>query len=149
MASSQTNNYQFHPFSPPPPSDPDNNPRVIVLVIVFVSLGAIFFLAFLAFSLCCLIKRRKKKSTVQETNIIHVDEDRKVREAIVPGPHGPTAVILSIEDDVHIDEEIRKNEKFGQGLHAKPSPSDDQGIHEIGTTSSGSITDHHQLEHKP
>jgi hypothetical protein len=75
---------------------------------VFISFGGLFFLAFLAAAVFCCIKRRKKK-TVEETDIIHVDEQRKVKEAIIEGAHGPQAVILSIEDDVHIDEVIRKN----------------------------------------
>nr|CAN62653.1 hypothetical protein VITISV_033269 [Vitis vinifera] len=62
---------------------------------------------------------------VQETDIIKVDEHLTVKEAIVPGPHGEQAVVLFVDDDVHIQEEIRKNEKFGQGhLHGKSA----QGI---------------------
>jgi hypothetical protein len=62
---------------------------------VFISFGGLFFLAFLAAAVFCCIKRRKKK-TVEETDIIHVDEQRKVKEAIIEGAHGP---------------------QFGEGLH--------------------------------
>ena len=41
---------------------------------------------------------------VQEIDIIHADKHLKIREAIVPGPHGPQSVTISIEDDMHIDE---------------------------------------------
>ena len=74
--------------------------------------------------------------------MIHFDEHRKVNEVIVPGPHGPQAVILSVEDDVHFDEVIRKDEKFGEGLHAKSA----EGQPGSGTSSSG--FHHHHLEHK-
>ncbi|KAE8100469.1 hypothetical protein FH972_018365 [Carpinus fangiana] len=127
-----------HVLPPPPAPSPNNNPTVIV--IVFISFGCLFFLAFLAVAIFCCIKRRKKKE-VQETEVIHFDEHRKVNEVIVPGPHGPHAVILSVEDDVHIDEVIRKDEKFGEGLHAKSAEG-----HPAGTSSSG--FDHHHLEHR-
>ena len=111
-----------HVLPPPPSPSPDSHPTVII--IVFVSLGGLFFLAFLSVALCCFLKKRKKKM-VQETDIIKVDEHLTVKEAIVPGPHGEQAVVLFVDDDVHIQEEIRKNEKFGQGhLHGKSA----QGI---------------------
>ncbi|KAM1537471.1 hypothetical protein ACFX1X_002505 [Malus domestica] len=117
------------PQLPPPSPSPDNNPTVIV--IVFISFGSVFFLAFLAVSLLCCIKRRKKK-TIQETNFIHIDKHRKMKEAIVEGPNGPQAVVLSVEDDVHVDEEIRKNETIAhKGLHGKVKSSDVQSDTEI------------------
>ncbi|XP_068322491.1 protein TRACHEARY ELEMENT DIFFERENTIATION-RELATED 7A-like [Pyrus communis] len=117
------------PQLPPPSPSPDNNPTVIV--IVFISFGSVFFLAFLAVSLLCFIKRRKKK-TIQETNFIHIDKHRKMKEAIVEGPNGPQAVVLSVEDDVHVDEEIRKNETIAhEGLHGEVKSSDVQSDTEI------------------
>lgn len=124
-----------HPFHPPPPPhvrppppqlppspSPNNNPTVIV--IVFISFGSVFFLAFLAIALLCCIKRRKKK-TIQETDIIHIDGHRQIKEAIIEGPHGPQAVVLSVEDDVHADEIIRKNETSSyEGFHGKGKSSD-------------------------
>lgn len=83
---------------------------------------------------------------VEETDIIHVDEQRKVEVAIIEGPQVPQAVILSIEDDVHIDELIRKNEKFGEGLHDKSADGRSAGNLKERTSSSG--FDHHHLEHK-
>ncbi|XP_040997984.1 protein TRACHEARY ELEMENT DIFFERENTIATION-RELATED 7A-like [Juglans microcarpa x Juglans regia] len=143
-----------HPFAPPPPHvrpvpppspSPDNHPTVIV--IVFISLGGLFFLAFLAAALFCFINKRKK--TVEETDIIHVDEHRTIKEAIIPGPHGPRAVVLSIDDDIHIDEVIRKNEKFGtEGLHAKSAEGKSGTLDQEGATSSGIDHHHHHLEHK-
>ncbi|KAL6209259.1 hypothetical protein ACLB2K_020201 [Fragaria x ananassa] len=99
-----------HAGPPPPPLPPSPSPNhPTVIVIVFISFGSVFFLAFLAIALCCFLKK-KKKSTIQETEVIHFDEHRKIKEAIVEGPHGPQAVVLSVEDDVHIDEAIRKDE---------------------------------------
>lgn len=126
MGSSQTDYYGFPPFSPPPPPphkrpppspSPDNHPTVIV--IVFVSLGGLFFLAFLSVALCCFIKKRKKK-VVQETDIINIDEHLRVKEAIVPGPHGEHAVVLQlVDDDVHIQEEIIKKQDIASAIGKK------------------------------
>ncbi|KAF2282844.1 hypothetical protein GH714_043300 [Hevea brasiliensis] len=112
------------------------------VVVVFVSLGGLFFLAFLAVALCCFLKKKKKKE-VKETDLIHVDEHKKAKEAIVEGPHGPKVVILDIEDDVHVDEVIKKEEKLGKGLHAK---SVEGSALQEGAPSSSS--NHPQLEHK-
>lgn len=112
---------------------------------MFISFGGLFFLAFLAACVFCFIKRKKK--TIQETDLIHVDEHREVKEAIIPGPHGSQAVILSIADDVRIDEVIRKDEKFGEGLHAKSAEGKSGSTLEEGTSSPGFDHDHH-LEHK-
>ncbi|PRQ24862.1 hypothetical protein RchiOBHm_Chr6g0277141 [Rosa chinensis] len=101
-----------HVAPPPPPLPPSPSPNhPTVIIIICISFGSVFFLAFLAIALCCFIKKKKKKSTIRETEVIHFDEHRKIKEAIVEGPHGPQAVVLSVEDDVHIDEAIRKNEK--------------------------------------
>ncbi|KAL4275315.1 hypothetical protein AHAS_Ahas20G0094900 [Arachis hypogaea] len=67
---------------------------------------------------------KKKK---QETDIIHFDEHRHVTEAIVPGPCGEQVVVLSVDDDVHIDEEIIKNEEFGHALQEKQSSTANEG----------------------
>ncbi|PON99688.1 Concanavalin A-like lectin/glucanase domain containing protein [Trema orientale] len=132
-----------HPPPPPPqPPSPDNHPTVIV--IVFISVGGVLFLAFLAASLFCFLKKRKKRTAVQENEIVHFKEHKKVTEAIVEGRHGPEAVVLSVEDDVHIEEEIVKSEKVGEGLHAK---SADGKASTSATPPSGS-RDQHQLEHK-
>jgi hypothetical protein len=54
--------------------------------------------------------------------------------------------LLQIEDDVHIDEVIRKNEKFGEGLHDNSEDGRSASNLEESTSSSG--FDHHHLEHK-
>ncbi|KAK4433748.1 protein TRACHEARY ELEMENT DIFFERENTIATION-RELATED 6 [Sesamum alatum] len=90
------------------PSSTDNGPTVVV--VVFISLGCVFFLGVCLFAFWFLIKRWKKKS-VQETDIIRCDEHLKVKEDIVKGPFGPQAVILSIEEDKHFEEETSKKEK--------------------------------------
>jgi hypothetical protein len=127
---------------PPPPPTPGHHSTVII--VVFVSLGGLFFLAFLSVALCCFIKKKKKK-TVQKTEILEFDEHTKVQEAIIPGPHGEKITVLNIEEDVHLVEEIKKNEKLAEGSHIKlahdhPLDSD------IATSSSRSNQQH--LEHK-
>ncbi|KAJ6737335.1 hypothetical protein OIU85_019402 [Salix viminalis] len=147
-----------HPFHPPPPHHipPPSPPHTIppppptpghhstVIIVVFVSLGGLFFLAFLSVALCCFIKKKKKK-TVQKTEIIEFDEHTKVQEAVIPGPHGEKITVLNIEEDVHLVEEIKKNEKLAERSHIKlahdhPLDSD------LATSSSQSIQQH--LEHK-
>lgn len=103
-------------------------------------------LAFLAFALCCYIKKKKKqKKTVQETHFLCIDEHLKVKEAIVGGPKGPQAVVISTEDDVHVEEETEKNAKFGEGLHAKKA-ADPTIIDSAGASTSD--IEHQKLEHK-
>ncbi|XVE95632.1 hypothetical protein REPUB_Repub02eG0115000 [Reevesia pubescens] len=130
------------PPAPLPPAPSPNNHTVII--VVFVSCGGLFLLAFLAVALFCFLKKKKKK-TVQETDIVHVDEHLKVKEAIVPGPHGPRAVLLEIEDDVHIDKEIVKTARTEKGSNLHSSEENTKDL-ESGAASSSS--DHHQLEHK-
>ncbi|XP_019438627.1 PREDICTED: glyceraldehyde-3-phosphate dehydrogenase, testis-specific-like [Lupinus angustifolius] len=120
----------FHPIVPPPhvfpppapvpvPPSPSPNNHPIVIVVVFVSLGGLVLLSLLTFALCCSIKKSKEKKT-RETDIIRVDEHKEIKETIVTDPFGKQAVVLSVEDDVHIEEEIGKNEeKVGHSLHAE------------------------------
>ncbi|KAJ1411097.1 Proline rich extensin signature [Sesbania bispinosa] len=78
-----------------------------------------------------------------------------------PSPHRPIAPPpphITVEDDVHIDEEIKKNETIGHhhGLHAKAKSSssgeaDQVGNSsniEVGTTSPAHEHHHQQLENK-
>ncbi|KAJ1411099.1 pistil-specific extensin-like protein isoform X1 [Sesbania bispinosa] len=106
----------------------------------------------LAFALFCCIQRRKKKT--QETEVIHFDEHKTVKETVVPGPFGREIVQITVEDDIHIDEEIKKNETFGHhhGLHAKsssvePDQAGNSSSLAVGTTSSGG-QHHHQLDNE-
>ncbi|KAK4429569.1 protein TRACHEARY ELEMENT DIFFERENTIATION-RELATED 6 [Sesamum alatum] len=139
----------FRPItpSPPPPSSPDNGPTVIV--VVFISFGSVFFLALCLFALWCLIKKRKGKA-VEETDIICTDKHRRVKEAIVEGPHGPETIVLSIEEDKHIEEEIVKNEKVeGKNMHAKSGQTTVTDPVAGESSSKPSIHQtHHHLEHK-
>lgn len=90
----------------------------IVLVVVVVCAGGLVFLSLLTFALFYFIKRRNEKT--QETDIIHIDEHKKGKETITPGPFGKQAVAISVEDDVHVDE-TRKKEKLSHGLQANSS----------------------------
>lgn len=58
---------------------------------------------------------------VQKREDIDIDEHRKVQEMVVPGPHGPRRVVLSMEDDVHVHDKVSKNEvdMVGKGLHGE------------------------------
>lgn len=119
-----------------------------MIVIVFASFGGVLFLACVAAALFCFLKKKKKKS-VQETEVLHVDEHLKMKEDIVKGPHGPEVVGLVIEDDVHVDGIIKKNEEIGKGLHKRTSESKSGGQLQVGASSSSSGSNHHhQLDHK-
>ncbi|KFK24286.1 hypothetical protein AALP_AAs62367U000400 [Arabis alpina] len=91
-----------------PKPTPDHD--TTVTVVVFVSLGCVLFLVFLAFVICFLIKKKSKKHS-EKTETVRVDEHFKMKESIVEGPHGSEAVVISVEDDVHIEDMTRKGEK--------------------------------------
>ncbi|KAL7128303.1 hypothetical protein ABFS83_14G307100 [Erythranthe nasuta] len=138
---SDSSAYNTDTISSPPSSD--DGPTVVV-VIVFVSLGSIFLLAFCMFALWLVIKRRRKNKLVEETDIKRADEHLKVKENIVKGPHGLEAVVLSIEEDKHFEEEIVKNEKKqiidGELIKGKNAEKTDLEVGE----SSSSITSVHK-----
>ncbi|CAI9784331.1 unnamed protein product [Fraxinus pennsylvanica] len=121
-----------HPYSPPPP--PPTPGHHTVIIFVFVSLGGLFFLAFLSVALFCFLKKRKRR-IIQETDKVRIDEHVRVHEDIVPGPHGTKNVILTIDDDVDIEEEIKKNEVVGKSSNmksaGKPSSSSRRGSNYI------------------
>lgn len=132
-----------HVVPTPPPPPPGHHSTVIA--VVFVPLGGLLFLAMLSIALCFFIKKRKKR-TIQETDIIKIDEHVKIQEAIIPGPHGPQVVVLNVEKDEHIEEEIRKNEiSVSNGLHLKSSEHHPDKALEMGTTASSSMQ--HHLDH--
>ncbi|KAL8110592.1 uncharacterized protein LOC141672984 [Apium graveolens] len=137
-----------HPIHPPPPPHivptppPPGHHSHTVIVVIFVSLGGIFFLAFLSVALFCFLK--KKKKTVQETDIVKIDEHLTIKEAIIPGPHGPQTVILSVEDDIHIQEDIRKNESsVGHGGSHMSSVPHHPHVLDMEPSTSGSSPHHH------
>lgn len=99
----------------------------------------------MAAAIFCWMK--KKKKTEQKTKLIHFEEHRKVKEAIVEGPHGTEAIVLSIEDDVVIDGEIKKSEKIEKGLHAKKDDEASSFIEIVGALSESSDHHHHRQDH--
>ncbi|KAK4484598.1 hypothetical protein RD792_007185 [Penstemon davidsonii] len=131
------------PPLPPPPSPPGHHPTVIIFV--FVSIGGLFFLAFLAAAFLCYIKKRKKR-IVQETDKIKIDDHVKVQEAIVPGPHGSKMVVLTIDEDVHIEEEIKKNEVVGQSSHAKSTGNHSRAVDMEASSSEPNLRHHESKE---
>ncbi|CAK9145730.1 unnamed protein product [Ilex paraguariensis] len=127
-------------------SNDETSHKNAIIIIVIVAFGGLFFLAFLLIALCCFGKKIwKKKKTIQETDIVRVDEHMRIKEAAVQGPHGAEAVVLSMEDDVHVEEEIRKNEKVGAGTHAKSAEITPKALEE---GESSSISGHKHPEHK-
>ncbi|KAJ6419287.1 hypothetical protein OIU84_029406 [Salix udensis] len=89
--------------------------------------------------------RRRKKKTVQKTEILEFDEHAKVQEAIVAGPHGEKITVLSIEEDVHLVEKIEKNEKLAEGSRIK---SAHDRLLDSDKAASSSQSNQHHLEHK-
>lgn len=87
-------------------------------------------------ALWCFLKKKKKKM-VQKAENVHIDEHRTVKESMVQGPHGTETVMLSVEDDIHIEEDIKKSEieNFRKGLHLNSGlidagePSSSTGYH--------------------
>ncbi|KAI3457540.1 hypothetical protein Pfo_014203 [Paulownia fortunei] len=128
-----------HPISPPPPPSPPGH-HSTVIIFVFVSIGGLFFLAFLAAALFCCVKKRKKR-IVQETDKFKIDEHVKVQEAIVPGPHGTQTVVLTIDEDVHVEEEIKKTEVEGKSSHLRSGKINSQALEVAGFTSE---SNHHR-----
>lgn len=47
---------------------------------------------------------------MEETDEVRVEKHVQVHEDIVAGPHGTQTVVLTIDEDVHIEEEINKTE---------------------------------------
>lgn len=90
-----------------------------VILVVFVSFGCVFFLVPILFALCYIIKKLKCSKMAEKTEMVHIDEHLKVSENVVQGRNGMKAVAITIDDDLHVDEEeeCRKNEKLGKELH--------------------------------
>ncbi|KAI3789064.1 hypothetical protein L2E82_01851 [Cichorium intybus] len=57
--------------------------------------------------------------TTEKNELVHVDEHLKVTENVLQGPNGMKAVAITVEDDLHVDEEeeCRKKEKFEKDFH--------------------------------
>ncbi|RVW84983.1 hypothetical protein CK203_037632 [Vitis vinifera] len=151
---------------PPPSPSPDNHPTVIVIVFVSLG-GLFFLAFLSVALCCFIKKRKrrwfrrqtsltltspeeeiikkqdiasaigKKKKMVQETEMVNVDEDLKVKEVVVQGPQGAQVVEVSMEDDVHIQEETIKNENVGESSHKELITS------AIEKGESSSISSHH------
>ncbi|KAL2476540.1 putative leucine-rich repeat extensin-like protein 3 [Abeliophyllum distichum] len=121
-----------HPITPPPP--PPTPGHHTVIIFIFVSLGGLFFLAFLSVALFCFLKKRKKR-IIHETDKVKIDEHIKVHEDIVTGPHGTKAVVLTIDDDVNIEEVIKKNEVVGKSSHMRSDEKHPQAPEMVATTS--------------
>ncbi|KAK6114995.1 hypothetical protein DH2020_007264 [Rehmannia glutinosa] len=94
--------------------------------------------------------RKKKTVEVEETDVIRTDKHRKVKEAIVQGPHGPQVVVLSIEEDKHTQKQIIKNEKVEEEkqMHAKSGELIATDQTETGESSSSNNPSIHQTHHR-
>ncbi|KAG9457241.1 hypothetical protein H6P81_001749 [Aristolochia fimbriata] len=83
--------------------------HAVLLIVVFVSLGGLFVLASLSAALCfLLLKKKKDEEYTQKTEVADVEEHLRVHGATAPGPGGPHAVVLSIDDDVQVHHEVEK-----------------------------------------
>ncbi|KAM7256924.1 hypothetical protein ACFE04_012665 [Oxalis oulophora] len=110
--------HHIPPPSPPhlvPPPPPGNHHHPTVIVVVFVSLGGLFFLAFIAAAMFCFVKRKRK--TVQKAEIISLEDHTEVKEEIMTGPHGEQMKVITMEEDLHFDEVVRKSEDLRSGSH--------------------------------
>lgn len=74
-----------------------------------------------------------------------MDEHRKVHEDVVTRPDGTKAVILTIDEDIHIDEEIVKREKLEKGSLDKLGG---KHLEATNTTASSSSSNNHNHDHK-
>ncbi|MFS7940997.1 hypothetical protein Hanom_Chr05g00470961 [Helianthus anomalus] len=94
-----------------------------VIVVVFVSFGCVFFVGLALVAWCFIMNTAKCSKTTNKDEMVHVDEHLKVRKNFVKGPNGTEAVSISVDDDLHIDEqdERTKNEKVGKNLDQTPS----------------------------
>uniref|UniRef100_A0A803NC95 Uncharacterized protein n=1 Tax=Chenopodium quinoa TaxID=63459 RepID=A0A803NC95_CHEQI len=125
---------------PTPPPAPGHHATI---VIVFVSLGGVFFLAFLSAALFCFIKKRRKRM-IKETDNITVDEHMHVHEEVVRGPHGEQAVLVTFEDDIHTHETKIIDEIVSGTSHARGA----HHPHSLQTAAPTSGSDHLQIENK-
>ncbi|KAJ9564791.1 hypothetical protein OSB04_000757 [Centaurea solstitialis] len=82
------------------------------IFVVFVSFGGVFFLGFTVFALWCILKKSKCSKASNKSELVHIDEHLKVSENAVQGPNGMKVVSITIDDDLHVDEQedCRKNE---------------------------------------
>ncbi|ONK56529.1 uncharacterized protein A4U43_C10F9740 [Asparagus officinalis] len=84
------------------------SPTKMAIIVVFVSLGALLFLAV---ALCCFLKMtNKKKKMVQEADAVNVSDRVHKHETVLPGPHGQQFVALTVDEDINIEGTVRKNE---------------------------------------
>ncbi|KAL2496622.1 putative leucine-rich repeat extensin-like protein 3 [Forsythia ovata] len=127
---------------PPPPPTPGHH---TVIIFIFVSLGGLFFLAFLSVALFCFLKKRKKR-IIQESDKVKIDEHIKVHEDIVPGPHGTKTVVLTIDEDVNIEEVIKKNEVVGKSSHMISDENHPQAL-DMAATATATASDHTHNNH--
>ncbi|KAI3746321.1 hypothetical protein L6452_08749 [Arctium lappa] len=101
--------------------DQENFTMATVIFVVFVSFGCVF-LGFTVFALFCIVKKSKCSKTANKSELVHVDEHLKVSKNAVQGPNGMKVVSITMDDDLHVNEqeECRKNEKFGKDIHQTP-----------------------------
>ncbi|ESQ29835.1 hypothetical protein EUTSA_v10012251mg [Eutrema salsugineum] len=111
-----------HPPPPPhvlPPPPPGHHSTVIIVIVI--SLGSLFFLAFLAAALFCYLKKRRVSSL--KTEITMFDEHVKVQQVIVPGPHGEPTRVVMLEEDIHLEGDILKTEKLSRAHRVNSEPN--------------------------
>ncbi|KAK6786890.1 hypothetical protein RDI58_015415 [Solanum bulbocastanum] len=99
-----------------------------IMIIVF-PIFCFILLCMALLALRCYLKKKKKKENkttlIEETEVKHVDKNMRVKENIVKGPHGkPESVVVSMEEDCHVDDDIIRKKKeleAQKNMHASSS----------------------------
>ncbi|XP_031116670.1 uncharacterized protein LOC116020330 [Ipomoea triloba] len=92
-------------------NSPQGDHDYYLIIIVVPVVGCILFVM-ASLALCFYMKKRNKKRSVQEIDLKHIDEHMRIQEAIVTDSHGrKKTVVLSVNGDVHVDEDIIRREK--------------------------------------
>lgn len=85
---------------------------------------------------------------IEETDDFDFDERVKVHETVVPGPHGEQAMLVTLEEDIHAHETIRKTEIVSEAFGAKSDQHHPHDSLDIGPSTLGTGHDHHFDQHK-
>ncbi|KAL3334729.1 hypothetical protein AABB24_031120 [Solanum stoloniferum] len=98
-----------------------------IMIIVF-PIFCFILLCMALLALQCYLKKKKKENKttlIEETEVKHVDKNMRVKENIVKGPHGkPESVVVSMEEDCHVDDDIIRKKKeleAQKNMHASSS----------------------------
>lgn len=86
-------------------SPPAGGQKHTGVIVACVSLGGVFFIAFIAMGLLCLAKKKKKPILIQvipPRPAACVEQHEVIHETVIQGSHGEQAVVITVEDDVRV-----------------------------------------------